>query len=126
MKHPTKLLFVFIALFLPTILFAQSRPETYAEAKQINAKADKELNAAYDQLIKSIRADNDKDRADLLVARLQESQRAWLKFRDAQVAFVGMHANIGSASSRALGMASYSADLTKERIKDLTTVPNPF
>ena len=125
MKHPTKLL-VFVALFLPTILFAQSGSETYAEAKQINAKADKELNAAYDQLIKSIRADNDKDRAELLVARLQESERAWLKFREAQVAFVGMHANIGSASSRALGMASYSAELTKERIKDLTTVPNPF
>ena len=126
MKHPTKLLFVFVALLLPMILFAQSGSESYAEAKQINAKADKELNAAYDQLIKSIRADNDKDRAELLVARLQESQRAWLKFRDAQVAFVGMHANIGSGSSRALGMASYSADLTKERIKDLTTVPNPF
>ena len=126
MKHPTKLLFVFVALFLPMILFAQSGSEAYAEAKQINAKADKELNAAYDQLMKSIRADNDKDRAELLVARLQESERAWLKFRDAQVAFVGMHANVGSASSRALGMASYSADLTKERIKDLTTVPNPF
>ena len=126
MKHPTKVFFVFVALFLPTILSAQSGPESYAEAKQINAKADKELNAAYDQLIKNIRADNDKDRAELLVARLQESQRAWLKFRDAQVVFVGMHANIGSASSRALGMASYSADLTKQRIKDLTTVPNPF
>ena len=126
MKHPTKLLFVFVALFLPTVLSAQSGPETYGEANQISAKADKELNAAYDQLIKSIRADNDKDRAEMLVARLQESERAWLKFRDAQVAFVGMHANIGSASSRALGMASYSADLTKERIKDLTTVPNPF
>ena len=126
MKHHTKFLFLFVALFLPMTLFAQSGSETYAAAKQINAKADKELNAAYDQLIKSIRADNDKDRAGLLVARLQESQRAWLKFRDAQVAFVGMHADVGSASSRALGMASYSADLTKERIKDLTTVPNPF
>ena len=100
MKHPTKLLFVFVALFLPTALFAQSGPEIYAEANKINAEADKELNAAYDQLIKSIRADNEKDRAELLVARLQESQRAWLKYRDAQVAFVGIHANIGSASSR--------------------------
>jgi uncharacterized protein YecT (DUF1311 family) len=62
----------------------------------------------------------------MLVARLRESQRAWLKYRDAQVAFVGIHANIGSASSRTLGMTSYSAELTKERIKDLTAVPNPF
>ena len=126
MKHLTKLLFVFVALSLPTILSAQSGQETYAEANKINAEADKQLNAAYDQLIKSIRADNEKDRAEMLVARLRESQRAWLKYRDAQVAFVGIHANIGSASSRTLGMASYSAELTKERIKDLTTVPNPF
>jgi uncharacterized protein YecT (DUF1311 family) len=126
MKHLTKLLFVFAALFLPTTLPAQSGSEMYAEANKIRAESDKELNAAYDELIKSIRADNDKERAELLVARLQESERAWLKYRDAQVAFVGVHANIGSASSRAIGMASYSAELTKERIKDLTTVPNPF
>ena len=126
MKHPTKLLFIFVGLFLTTTLSAQSGSETYAEANKIKAEADKELNAAYDQLIKSIKADNEKDRAELLVARLRESQRAWLKYRDAQIAFVGIHANIGSASSRALGMASYGAELTKERIKDLTTVPNPF
>jgi uncharacterized protein YecT (DUF1311 family) len=126
MKHLTQLLFVFAALFLPTTLSAQSGSETYTEATKITAEADKKLNAAYDQLIKSIRADNEKDRAELLVARLRESQRAWLKYRDAQVAFVGIHANVGSASSRALGMASYSAELTEQRIKDLTTVPNPF
>jgi uncharacterized protein YecT (DUF1311 family) len=126
MKHLTQLLFVFVALFLPTTLSAQSGSETYADATKITAEADKKLNAAYDQLIKSIRADNEKDRAELLVARLRESQRAWLKYRDAQVAFVGIHANVGSASSRALGMASYSAELTEQRIKDLTTVPNPF
>jgi uncharacterized protein YecT (DUF1311 family) len=126
MKHLTKLLFVFVALFFSTTLSAQSGRESYAEATEIGAEADKKLNAAYDQLIKSIRADNEKERAELLVARLKESQRAWLKYRDAQVAFVGIHANIGSASSRALGMASYSAELTEQRIKDLTTVPNPF
>ena len=126
MKHLTKLLFVFVVLFLPTILSAQSGSEAYTEANKISAEADKKLNAAYNQLIKSVRADNEKDRAELLIARLQESQRAWLKYRDAQVAFVGIHANIGSASSRALGMASYSAELTEQRIKDLTTVPNPF
>ena len=126
MKHAAKLLFVFVALFLPTPLSAQSGPEIYAEANKICAEADKKLNAAYEQLIKSIRAANEKDRAGLLVARLRESQRGWLKYRDAQVAFVAMHANIGSASSRALGIASYGAELTEQRIKDLTNVPNPF
>lgn len=126
MKHLTNLLALFLALFLPTTLFAESGSETYAEANKINAEADKELNAAYDQLIRSIRAENDKERADLLLARLQDSERAWLKYRDAQVAFVGIHSDVGSASSRAIGMASYSAELTKQRIKDLTTVPDPF
>jgi|SRR5919108_1987804 uncharacterized protein YecT (DUF1311 family) len=126
MKQLTRLLFVFYVLFLPMTLSAQSGAEMYADANKISAEADKQLNAAYNQLIKSIRSDNEKDRAEVLVARLKESQRAWLKYRDTQVAFVGMYANIGSASSRALGMASYSAELTKQRVKNLTTVPNPF
>ena len=126
MKSTANLLLVFVALFLPATLSAQSGPELRAQADKIYAEADKKLNAAYEQLLKSIKADNEKDRAELLVARLRESQRAWLRYRDAQVAFVAMHANIGSASARALGMASYSAELTEQRTKDFTTVPNPF
>jgi uncharacterized protein YecT (DUF1311 family) len=125
MKHAIHLL-VLVALLLPMTVTAQSGSEIYSEANRINAEADKKLNAAYNQLVKSIRAENEKGRAELLVTRLRESQRAWLKYRDAQVAFVGVHANIGSASSRTLGMASYSVELTEQRIKDLTTVPNPF
>ncbi len=125
MKHTANLFFLFVALCLPLTLPAQSGSD-YGEANKVSAEADKNLNAAYAQLLKSIKADNDKERAQLLETRLRESQRAWLKYRDAQVAFVATHANIGSASSRAAGMASYSVELTQQRIKDLTTVPNPF
>jgi len=126
MKNATKLLFVWFALILPATLSAQSGRELYAEANKINAEADKKLNAAYEHLIKSIRSSNDKDQAEFLIQSLRESQRAWLKYRDAQVAFVGTHADIGSSSSRAAGMATYSAALTEQRIKDLKNVPNPF
>src|SRR5204863_9612450 len=98
MKHPTKLLFVFVALFLSTTLSAQSGSEIYDEANKISAEADKQLNSAYDQLIKSIRADNEKDRAELRVARRQESQRACLKYRDAEGAFVRIQADYRSSS----------------------------
>lgn len=126
MKHTAGFLFLVVALFLPTDLAAQSGSEVSSDANKVYAEADRKLNAAYAQLLKSIKAGNEEERAELLEARLRESQRAWLKYREAQVAFVATHANIGSASSRAMGMASYSAELTEQRMKDLTTVPNPF
>ncbi len=126
MRHVSKLFFVSIALILPVMIFAQSGRELYAEANKINAEADKKLNAAYAELIKNIRADNEKDQAEFVVKSLRESQRAWLTYRDAQVAFVGTHANIGPSSSRALGLATYSAELTEQRIKEFEAVPNPF
>jgi uncharacterized protein YecT (DUF1311 family) len=88
-------------------------------------EAEKQLNAAYQHLVKSIRESGSAN-SDLDLERLRDSQRAWLKYRDTQVAFVGTHADIGSSSARAAGMASYSVQLTKERIKDLDDVPNPF
>jgi uncharacterized protein YecT (DUF1311 family) len=126
MKNSTRLLFVWIALILPATLYAQSGGEASAEANQIYAKADKNLNAAYEHLIKSIRSSKDKATAESLIQSLRESQRAWLKFRDAQVAFVGVHADVGSAAARAVGLAAYSAELTEQRIKDLKEVPDPF
>jgi uncharacterized protein YecT (DUF1311 family) len=116
----------FCALAIPAFVLAQSGRELYSEANAMSAEADKKLNSAYDHLIKSIRAGEGKDRADLVVERLRESQRAWLKYRDAQVAFIGTYADIGSSSARAAGMAGYSVELTEQRIRDLNEVPNPF
>ena len=52
-------------------MFVQSGRELYAEANKIHAEADKKLNAAYTELIKSIRADNDKDQAEFVVKSLR-------------------------------------------------------
>ena len=122
--------FLFTSLCAATLLLAaaswlsaQSGRELYAEANAIDAK---ELNAAYEALIKDIRAHHDKEQAEFLVGRLRESQRAWLKYRETQLGFVGTYNEIGSASARQVGLTLYSHELTEARIKDFQGVPNPF
>lgn len=110
----------------PRWLSAQSSREVNAEANALDAQDDKKLNAAYEALIKDIRSHHDKDQAEFIVGRLRDSQRAWLKYREAQVAFVGTYNKIGSASARNFGMARYSHELTEARIQDFQTVPDPF
>jgi uncharacterized protein YecT (DUF1311 family) len=56
----------------------------------------------------------------------RQAQRAWLKYREAQVQFVGTYYGIGSSSARAAGLSSYSNELTKNRIAELADVPDPF
>ncbi len=125
MKQTSKTFAGFAPFFIAAALFAQSASDLSADTDKMLADADKQLNAAYQRLVKSIR-DEGGANADLDLESLRDSQRAWLKYRDAQVAFVGTHADIGSASARAAGMAEYSVELTKARIKDLDDVPNPF
>ena len=113
-------------LATPLFVLAQSAREVNAEANAITAKDDKKLNAAYEALIKDIRAHNDKDRAERVIGDLRESQRAWLKYREAQLGFVGVYNNIGSPSARNVGLAQYSHELTEARITDFQGVPDPF
>ena len=126
MKRFLQALLGLVLLACPRLVLAQAGREVYAEANAQAAGDDKRLNVAYEGLIKNIRASNDKDRAELIISSLRESQRAWLKFRDAQVVFVGTYTQIDSGSARAVGQAEYSHELTEERIKDFRTVPNPF
>ncbi len=125
MKTVAKPLLFFAVVVLPVLVWAQSAHDLYDTSNRIEAEADKQLNIAYQDLIKHIQNEG-QPHADLAIERLREAQRAWLKYRDAQVAFVGTHAEIGSSSARAAGMAQYSVDLTKQRIEDLKNVPNPF
>ena len=79
-----------------------------AEAKNYD-KADAELNRVYAKLIKKL----DKEG----VAKLKKSQRAWIAFRDADMAFAADSARGGSMSPMLYSGAG--AQLTKERTKDL-------
>jgi uncharacterized protein YecT (DUF1311 family) len=53
--------------------------------KQTLAKKDKELNAAYQELLKQLVADDKSDTTDYAETRklLLDAQRNWIKFRDA-------------------------------------------
>ena len=126
MKHLLIIVGATFLLLAPPLVLAQSSREVYAEANAMGAQDDKKLNAAYEALIKEVRAHHDKDQAEFVVGRLRESQRAWLKYRESQLGFVGTYNQIGSASARQAGLAQYSRELTEARIKDFHTVPDPF
>ena len=110
---------------IPLFTLAQSARELYSDAGKSDAKVEKRLNTACQQLVKQVQTNN-KERAEAVVASLREAQRAWLKYREAQIQFVGMYNDIGSASARAAGLSTYNVELTQARIKELEDVPDPF
>ncbi|MFI4987749.1 MAG: lysozyme inhibitor LprI family protein [Alphaproteobacteria bacterium] len=121
---------IVLALLLPVAAFpqaarAQQAKELYDESAKADAAVEKKLNAAYQKLIHQIQA-NDAERAAMVSEALRASQRAWLKYREAQLQFVGLYNDIGSSSARAVGIGSYNVELTESRIHDLESVPNPF
>lgn len=82
-------LVIFPALLPFSVCNAQSNSELKAQANARYEKADKEMNAAYKQLM-SILSKEGK-------AHLKVSQRAWNMFRDAQAAFDSHHLAGGTA-----------------------------
>lgn len=88
------------------------------EARDAGASAaysaflDRELNLAYRELLARVDAE--------ARPQLQASQRAWLAFYEAEVAFIGGNWTPGNfGSSSAISRADYRADLVKARILTL-------
>jgi uncharacterized protein YecT (DUF1311 family) len=87
--------------------------------KQDADAADRTLNTTYRSIIKKY-ADQ-----PLFVERLREAQRAWVRFRDAQIAMrfpvapqQDPKGDYGSAYPTCYGM--YKAELTRQRTKELS------
>lgn len=75
-------------------------------AAQESRRADAQLNAVYQKLMKTLDANRR--------TKLRAAQRAWLAYRDAQCAFEASASEGGSMQP--LELASCKSDVTKERI----------
>jgi uncharacterized protein YecT (DUF1311 family) len=126
MKVPVVLLVCLASAVASSVAPAQQARQLYDEAANSDAEADRQLNAAYGKLIDDIKKNNDPERAKMKIDLLRQVQRAWLKYREAQVQFVGTYNDIGSSAARAAGLSSYNLELTKRRIAELADVPDPF
>jgi uncharacterized protein YecT (DUF1311 family) len=104
-------------------LLAQSQSEMNAQAARDAAKADRELNKVYKEVLASL----DDEGAKLLKA----SQRAWIAFRDAEAAFAADEARGGSMApllySGTVGrLIEQRTRMLKERLgTDETPAPQP-
>ena len=99
------LLSAFAAGFLCNLAFASQAGKEYNDSE-------KELNATYQAVLATVTDPQDRR---LLV----EAQRAWIKFRDAEVAF---HARYFPSSKGGLFVAT---DMTQERTKKLKMLLTP-
>jgi len=74
------------------------------------AAADKELNAVYSEAMKSL--------SDAEKKKLKEAQKAWLKYRDAGIAFM-LETNKDSGSYGNVLITDYKAKLVEKRVLEL-------
>ncbi|MFO1419695.1 MAG: lysozyme inhibitor LprI family protein [Candidatus Competibacteraceae bacterium] len=75
--------------------------------------ADKELNSVYSEAMKSLSNEGKK--------KLEETQKAWLKYRDASVAFI-TEVNKNTGSTGNFIIEDYKATLVKKRASELKYV----
>jgi len=100
----------------PAPLQAQSEGEMTRQAIADFDRADAELNAVYTHLMRSLGPSDQK--------LLRDSQRAWLKFRDAEIKFRAARGQGGSLYPMLI--ATYEARLTRNRTKELREAGGTF
>jgi uncharacterized protein YecT (DUF1311 family) len=72
---------------------SQTQAEMKAAASQSYQEADQELNAVYKQILTLYKTDT------TFIANLKESQRIWIRFRDAELAMLYPDRETGSDNS---------------------------
>lgn len=115
MKTVKHLIVAFFALaVLQSTAYCQSQTALNRQAGNQYQKADKELNAVYQKILK------DYAKKRVFITKLKNAQRLWVQLRDAELEARFPEPNqYGSAlpSCRAI----YLADLTRQRTKFLRT-----
>jgi|SRR5215471_35948 len=100
-----------VSLLVPVVqIHAQTQAAMNAQARADFVKADAELNKTYEALLTKLPDAESKQ-------KLKESQRAWLVFRNAEVAFAADGFRGGSMAPT-LRYATMT-ELTQQRIKQL-------
>ena len=96
--------------------FAQTQAEMNQQANESYAKADKELNTIYKQILLEYKTDT------AFTRNLKASQRIWITFRDAELKMKYPERKPGTYGTiQPVCEASYLEMLTRERIKTLKT-----
>jgi uncharacterized protein YecT (DUF1311 family) len=109
---PMKTYIISILLALPMAVFSQSQSEMNAQADKDYAKADKELNTVYQQVIKKYAKNT------LFIKHMKAAQLAWINFRDAEFRrefpkFMNGQVEYGSMFS--LERSTFMQELTEQR-----------
>ena len=99
-------------LLITDVCFSQSQAEMNAAAAKDFQKADKELNAVYQQVLTDYKADT------AFTRRLRISQRLWLQLRDAEMD-TKFPEPYTYGSIEPMCRSSYKTGLTVQRIKHL-------
>jgi uncharacterized protein YecT (DUF1311 family) len=90
----------------------QTQSDLNNSAGKDNANAERELNATYQGILKKYADD------PAFIGRLRTAQRAWLKFRDAQLEMRFPPSDL-AGSAEPMCYASYKAELTQARTREL-------
>ncbi|MEE4411518.1 MULTISPECIES: lysozyme inhibitor LprI family protein [unclassified Serratia (in: enterobacteria)] len=93
---------------------AQSQAELNDCAAQTYKNADGEMNKAYKKVMDTLKSSPEKSKA------LLQAQRAWLKFRDADCAFLS--SNSAGGSINAMNNALCLSERTTERTNSLNKI----
>ncbi|TDE00065.1 lysozyme inhibitor LprI family protein [Flavobacterium sandaracinum] len=104
-----------IFLFAYNLSFSQTQSEMNQKAYKDYEKADKELNTVYQQILKDYKRDSK------FILKLKEVQKAWIKFRDAEMnaLFPEENKQLEYGSMFPLCWSIELTKLTKERTKKL-------
>lgn len=106
--------FFFFAAFAVAFVCAQTQQDADVAGDTDYQKADRELTSVYGKIIEEYKDDA------AFIAALRASERAWIKFRDAEVTMKFPETEPGYyGSSYPMCVSAYKAELTRARTREL-------
>ena len=107
------LISILLILFASAYSFAQTQAELNRDACATYKNADAEMNRTYKQVLDKYQLDN------VFIEKLKTAQRAWIKFRDADLESLYPNTPSAYGSINPMCRCIALAELTTERTKSL-------